>query len=424
METKDTAATTDTTAEDKKQPKLPVIRLGILAVVVSFALGLFWPTILEWFNPGPQSSTAPRITMPKEGESIQTDEFSVRLFQYYLKRIPTGNLVVTPNNVTRCLNELKKLTAEENAALFAPLNLCDKATASSASVHEGALLFCNRADVKPEQRENEAVFTAAFSTDLAMAHQEINSAVTAYTNGAITHMFSGSSAPRGTRMLAAAVLAFQADWYYPFYHHFTEEKVFHNADATRPRVSFMKADGNFRTVADPQGKWQAVALFMRNTPQGDADGTDSCALILILPTDADILSVRPLAASLTAQDYNAIRTALAQAEEKPATILLPRIRELAGRLDMFPALHAMGLGALTKADSAPFPTLSEATTFPLDGFYQQNIFSFRESADNIAVPTELDVSEKTLEFNRPFIWMLCPLTAPTPPYAMGVQEYM
>lgn len=421
METKDTA---ETTAEDKKQPKMPVIRLGILAVVAAFALGLFWPTIVEWFNPGPQTATAPRITMPKEGVSIQTDEFSVRLFQYYLKRIPTGNLVVTPNNVTQCLNELKKLTTEENAVLFDPLHLCDKATQSSASIHEGSLLFCNRADVKPGQRENEAVFTAAFSTDLAMAHQEINSAVTAYTNGAITHMFSGASAPRGTRMLAAAVTAFQAAWYYPFFQHFTEEKVFHNADATRPRVSFMKADGNFRTVADPQGKWKAVALFMRNTPQGDADGTDSCALILILPTDADILSARPLATGLTAQDYSAIRTALAQAEEKPATILLPRIRELAGRLDMFPALHAMGLGALTKADAAPFPALSDATPFPLDGFYQQNVFFFCESADNVAVPAALEPSEKTLEFNRPFIWMLCPLTSPTPPYAMGVQEYM
>ena len=421
METKDTA---ETTAKAAQPPKLPIMRWGLLAVVAAFALGLFWPTIVEWFNPGPQTATAPRITMPKEGESIQTDEFSVRLFQYYLKRIPTGNLVVTPNNVTQCLNVLKNLTTEENAPLFEPLHLCDTATQSSANLHEGALIFCNRTDAKPEQRKNEAIFTAAFSTDLAMAHQEINSAVTAYTNGAISHMFSGSSAPRGTRMLAAAVLAFQADWYYPFYQHLTEEKVFHNADATRPRVHFMKSNGNFRTAVDPQGKWQAVALMMRNTPRGDAAGTDSCALILILPSRADTLSARPLATSLTPQDYSTIRTALAQAEEKPATILLPRIRELAGRLDMFPALHAMGLGALTKADAAPFPTLSDTTPFPLDGFYQQNVFFFCESADNVAVPEELEPSEKTLEFNRPFIWMLCPLTAPSPPYAMGVQEYM
>ena len=40
------------------------------------------------------------------------------------------------------------------------------------------------------------------------------------------------------------------------------------------------------------------------------------------------------------------------------------------------------------------------------------------------MPAPFNGSATTLEFKRPFIWMLCPLTTPEPPYLMGVVEYM
>lgn len=408
--------------EEQKNSNPGTIKLGVLIVVVAFSLGLFYPTIIEWFNPTPKPPTELQITTPKEGENIPTDTFSVRLFHYYLNRVPTGNLIVTPDIITRSLNEIQRLADSQYTELFTPLQLHDKPTESSADIHSACFLFTNAKDTTKQVEENEIIYPVSFSDDLASAHQIMNAAVQARTNGAIEYMFSGSSAPKGTRVLAAAVLGFTADWYYPFYHHRTEDSVFRNADATRSKVPFMTAEGHFRVAQDPQGKWQAIALFLRNAAK--TENKEACAFIIILPTEEWPLSARPLASSLTAEDYGKIRTALAKAEEKAAIIKLPRISESSYRIDMFPALQAMGLRALADTHAAPFPALSSTTPFPLDGFYQQCSLRFRESAGNVGSPGTFPGSNTTLEINRPFVWMLCPLATPEPPYAMGVQEYL
>ncbi len=414
----------DTTEQESKAPgKLPMIRLGLFAVALSFFLGMYYTDIIDWLTQGEKPPTAIRIGELKDDRQVQTDTFSIRLFQYCIKKEPVGNLTVVPHAVSRCLNELQKMCTPEQAELFTPLQICPTEAKCAAAVHEGAFLFPNKADTL-EGAENEVVSPTEFSGDLAEAHQHINGLVNYYTNGAINRMFSSSSAPRSTRLLAAAVLGFRADWYYPIYPGNTEPATFRNADATKSKVAFMEAEGNYRIVQDPQGKWKAVAMFMRNTPQGDAAGHDSCALILILPQEELPLSARPLATELTPEDFNTIRTALAKAEESPATIKLPRVSGAEYRSDMFPALQAMGLAALVQPDAAPFPKLSKTTPFPLDGFYQQSAFTWEESAPTAVAPATFNGSGTTLEFNRPFIWMLCPLTTPAPPYLMGVVEYM
>ncbi len=414
----------DTTEQEEKKPgKLPMIRLGLFAVALSFFLGMFYTDIIDWWLAGEKPPTALRIGKLKDKEQVQTDTFSIRLFQYCLKKDPVGNLTIVPHAVSRCLNELQKNTTPELAELFTPLQISRTETTCAADIHEGAFLFTNKADTLGGVA-NGVITPTEFSGDLAATHQHINGLVNYYTNGAINRMFSSSSAPRSTRLLAAAVHGFRADWYYPIYYRHTEPAMFRNADATRSKVSFLKSDGNFRMAQDPQGKWKAVAMFMRNTPQGDAAGHESCALILILPQEELPLSARPLATELTTEDFNAIRTALAQAEESPATIKLPRITASEYRSDMFPALQAMGLTALVQQDAAPFPKLSQSSPFPLDGFYQQSSFTWEESAPSRVMPAAFNGSSTTLEFNRPFIWMLCPLTSPAPPYLMGVVEYM
>ncbi|MBR5213406.1 MAG: hypothetical protein IKV92_04000 [Akkermansia sp.] len=414
---------TTTEQEEKKPGKMPVIRLGLFAVALSFFLGMYYQDIIDWLAAGEKPPTALRIGAVKDGQQVQTDCFSVRLFQYYLKKEPVGNLTVVPHAVTACLTELKKHTTPELAEAFTPLQLSEKQARSAAAIFEGSFLFSNAADTL-DTAATGRVHPTEFSGDLALAHQSINGLVNYYTGGAIERMFSGSSAPRSTRLLAAAVHGFTADWYYPIYARHTEQDFFRNADATRSKVPFLKAEGNFRVVQDPQGKWKAAAMFMRNTPQGDHAGHDSCARILILPLEELPLSARPLATELTTEDFNAIRTALAKAEETAATIKLPRLSGREYRLDMFPSLQAMGLGGLIQRDAAPFPKLSKTTPFPLDGFYQQCSATWEESPDTAVMPAPFNGSATTLEFKRPFIWMLCPLTTPEPPYLMGVVEYM
>lgn len=415
---------------DHQEPAPPppnkkrIILLGVIGVTFAFFIGLASPNLMDWFTPSAKPPTAINISTPKEGEEIPTDEFSVRLFHYYLKKVSAGNMTVTPAAVTDCLRNLQRQTDAAHDSLFSPLNLNTESPDCSAEIQHTHMIFTNERDTLPQNREVEGILPIDFSENLAEAHSIMNLLAQSYTNGMITHMFSSASAPRGTRVLATTVLSATTDWYYPFHAHHTEQAEFTNADYTKSRVKFMKSEGNFRMVTDPEGKWKAVALFLRNAAEMALSGKDACALIIIIPTEEEYMSARPLATSLTAQDYGKIRTALARAQETPATIKLPRMEEVNERLDIFPALHAMGLGSLAAADAAPFPKLSERKPFPLDGFYQQCALNFVESPVLAAPPADQAGSTTTLEINRPFIWMLCPLATPEPPYAMGVREYL
>jgi hypothetical protein len=50
--------------------------------------------------------------------------------------------------------------------------------------------------------------------------------------------------------------------------------------------------------------------------------------------------------------------------------------------------------------------------------------AFEESPDYAVAPADVGTCDTTINFDRPFIWMLCPLTTSEPPYLMGVIEKM
>lgn len=403
----------------------PHFKLGALAVMFSFVLGICFPYIKEWMLAKEAPPTPLRITPPAAGQQVQTDAFSVQLFQYYLQN--TGdNLTITPDATTQCLSALKLKATPEAAALFTPLQLCGKPAQSSAALINEACLFTNAADTLPQNEENSIVYQAPFSADYTKALQLVNGVIYRLSGGSISNMCCSASAPPTTRILATTLVNFKADWYYPIYTAHTKQQIFRNADGVKKEVPFMQAKGNFRIATDPKGEWKAVALFMRNTPQGDAAGHDSCALILIQPTATAAISARPLATRLNVADYNNIRTALATASETSATIGLPRICELRTLLDVrsIPVLQDLGLGAITESQAAPFPGLSATTPFPLTGFIQYNVVTFEESPDHAVAPADVGPCDTTINFDRPFIWMLCPLTTAEPPYLMGVIEKM
>lgn len=403
----------------------PHFKLGTLAVLCSFVLGICYPYIKGWFLGEEAKPTPLRITALPPGQQAQTDAFSVRLFQFYLQET-RDNLTIAPDATTQCLYALQMKATPEAAALFAPLQLCSKPAQSSANIINKACLFTNKEGSIPQNDENSIVYTAPFSADIIKAIQMVNAVVFRLSDGNIRNMYDSYSAPATTRILATAIVNFKADWHYPIYAEHTKNKTFLNADGAKKEVPFIRAKGNFRIAADPKGEWTAVAMFMRNTPQGDTTGHDSCALILIQPAAPEPISARPLAARLNVADYNNIRTALATAAETPATISMPRICELRTQLDMrvIRVLQDLGLGAITESQSAPFPGLSASTPFPLTGFVQHNIVTFGESPDNAVAPTAVGTEAVTINFDRPFIWMLCPLTTPEPPYLMGVIEKM
>lgn len=404
----------------------PYIKLGSLGVLFSFVLGICFPSIKDWLTATEQPPTALRINKPQDGQQVQTDAFSVHLFQYYLSKVPEGNLTIMPDTASQCLTALKSKASPETTALFTPLQICERKTQSSAEITEAACLFTNAKDTIPQSAENSIVYPAPFSEDIVSALQTVNNTIYGVSNRSVSHMFSSTTAPHTTCILAATVIDFKPDWYYPIRAEQTKPNQFRNADGSRSEVPFMQANGRFRIADDPQGRWKAVAMFMRNTPQGDAAGHDSCALILIQPQTNGTPGARPLAAALTTTDYNSIRTALATAEEKPATINLPRIYNMETRLDMrlIPVLQDLGLGAITEPNAAPFPGLSATAPFPLSGFIQHSRVSFVESPASAVAPTEVTTVDSPIDFDRPFIWMLCPLTAPEPPYLMGVIEFM
>ena len=403
----------------------PHFKLGALAVVFSFVLGICYPYLKGWFLGKEAVPTPVRITELPAGQQVQTDAFSVRLFQYYLQK--TGdNLTIAPDATAQCLYALQMKATPQAAALFAPLQLSGKAAQSSAEIINNACLFTNKDDTIPQNDENSIVYTAPFSADATKAMQMVNGVIFRLSGGSISNMYNIITAPATTRILASAIVNFKADWHYPIYTAHTHNKTFLNADGGKKEVPFMQAKGNFRIATAPTGEWTAVAMFMRNTPQGDAAGHDSCALILIQPTVSTPLSARPLAARLNVADYNNIRTALATATDTPATISMPRICELRTQLDMqtIPLLQDFGLGAITDSQTASFPGLSSTTPFPLTGFAQHSIVTLSESTDDAIPPAEVSEGATSINFDRPFIWMLCPLTSPEPPYLMGVIEKM
>lgn len=411
----------------EKLQQIPlVVRKGVAIVVLAFVAGLLYPAMKEWFNPTIAPSTPPRVTLPAAGETLRTHAFTVELWQQLLRQVPEGNVVLTPNMLNQCLVQLQDLAAEEHAESFTRLQLTRPKTESTTAVHEGAFFFANEKDVLSHSAtlQESIVYGADFVGDLAMAHKLLNTAVKNATDGMVPLMFNSTSAPRGTRLLGCAVAGYTADWYYPIYAHRTEKATFRNADATQSKVEMMRAEGRFRMVQSTAGNWKAVAIPMRNNPACDDGKRDSCALILIQPIEELPLSAHPLAEQLTQADFDAIRSALATAPEQDATIKLPRFAYNNSRLDVFPLLHAMGLGAITKRDGSPFPKISATQPFPLDGLYQQCTLVFKESPENATAPAPVGGSSNTLEFNRPFLWLLVPLTTANPPYAMGLVEYL
>lgn len=409
---------------EKLQQIPPAVTKGVVIVALSFILGLCYPLLKKSFSAERETSTPPRTTLPSSPEGIQTDAFSIALFQHVLNQVPEGNVVITPNSISHCLSELGRHADSEHREMFQKLQLQAAPTNSTLEIFESSFLFTNAADTLPSVAEQGIIHTADFSGNLVEAHQILNSYVYNGSGGLIPLMFNGSTAPRSSRLLASATVGYRTDWYYPIRPEQTNKEIFYNADGTKPRVHMMQANGRFRLAQDPAGKWKAAALFMRNAPQFDTGEADTCALIIIQPTDEFPLSARPLAESLTPQQYSNIRTALAQSQDHAATIKLPRFSFNNTRLDMFPSLHVMGLSSITRRNAAPFPQISSTQPFPLDGFYQQCTIQVEESPDHTPAAEIMGSQPHSWEFNRPFIWMLMPLTASGAPYAMGIIEYL
>lgn len=400
-----------------------VVKNGIIIGMLAFALGLAYPMLSEWLVPEPPTVPEPRVTLPQQGSSVQTDAFSVHLFHAAMEAYPEGNITLAPNSLAVCLKHLQKLSSPDTAAAVQALNLPQSLQVSSAAVHEAACLFVDSsATLKPAKEEN-ITYPVPFTGYLADAHRDINGRLSTYTNGGVDSVANSVTAPRGTRFIATAALSLKADWYVPMPLHETTKDKFNNADGSKTDVQLMKAKGKIRIAHDPQGKWVATALFLHNSATPTAEEQDACALILIYPPVDDSLSARPLAQQLQKEDYDAIRTALAQATPTAAEVSLPRFSMHGNTQNMAHIMHKLGLSALF-APNATYPALTEEAPFPLDAFYLQCDLRFAECEAQPGSPQAPIGCQTKLKFTRPFIWMLAPLTSPHAPYAMGVLDNM
>lgn len=399
----------------------PIIKNGIIITAVAFTIGIFSPYIRDVLMPQPLQQAGPRITLPAEGETVQTDAFSINLLHAAVQTTQEGNIVITPNAIAVCLEHLQQAADEQTAAPIRALRLPTQMQESSATIREAACLFADSsAELKPT-RQNSIVFPVALTGNLAGAHRDINGRISTYTDGAVSHLANSVTIPRGYHFIATAVLSFHGSWQVPMPLHLTEKGKFDNADGSRTEVKMMKAEGDFRIATDPAGKWVATALFYRSSTEPALATKDDCALILIRPLTKQ-LSARPLAEQLQVQDYNAIRQALALAPPTSATITLPRFSLHNHTQDLSAMLCALGAARLYSHTEAAFPGIAEASHFPLDAFYQQCELSFSECDPYPGAPSPTHAPYTKLEFSGPFIWMLAPLTSSQAPYAMGVLE--
>ena len=240
------------------------------------------------------------------------------------------------------------------------------------------------------------VAQAPFSADPAKAADEINQAISAATDGHISHLVSASMLGNIGWVLTSA-LYLNAKWAAPFDPGKTEPGPFTPAGAKPVTVKFMNGDGFPYASA---GGWQAVSLAYQGgklamTALLPPTGSGSCAL----PSGASLASI---AASFG--QPGAV-----------ANVSLPRVSlDTAGDVgDMKPTLERLGMGVAFD-QGADFSGLSpEACCI---GFVQQaatlqvgekgTVAAAAAAVGVVAASSEVPEPARTITFNRPYLLLI------------------
>ncbi len=356
-----------------------------------------------------------RLTAPQHLQAPY-GEFPLRLLRATMQAQPGGNVLVAPNAMAVLLKRLKDLSGGVSREALDTLPLPTEWTMSSVEIRELVLLFPEATVPLCPGRELEAdIVPVPFRQSVSDAFIAINKEIALLSTNKLDRTAGSETVDAATSLMVFDGVAFRAAWSHTVDKEETLPGAFFNGSGGMPNVPMMSHSGKFRVARDKNGKWEAVALFFRNSVK---EGDTAC-MVAVLPREN---SARSFAARTLTPDMLAeIRCALYEATPEPCLIEMPRLIYPAVVQDAHAVFSLLGLGRLFM-DEAPFPELSRQSPLHIDKALQQ--FSVQLTEEG-GTRQKSDMTEKLpvrLRFDRPFVWFVGTLTSPEPPYLMGIVE--
>ncbi|MBQ4614231.1 MAG: hypothetical protein IJB31_04820 [Akkermansia sp.] len=389
------------------------LRHSLLLTTLAFGAGLGFTLWQQNKFPGveaPQPATqeAPQQEPPAQiKQEIRSDEFTLRLLQAAMQ-CQEGNILLAPHALAENLGILQELSQGDTKAELETLHLPTERQTAAEEAGAVAFLFSentlNYCDDTPADSTIPVPMEGHAGEPLVL----LNSLLADATGEENAHFINGDHLAEGTRIISFSALHLAPTWQLPLQSFKTPNADFYNADGSMPRIRMLQCSGTIRRAQAADGSWQAVALFMKLSPQSPED---EC-LLLILPNNN---SARRFAEQWDVAQINAIRKALAEAEPTPLCVEFPRLVFSPPTQDLSPLLQTLGLKKLL----TPEADLSKlATDTPL--YLNAALLKCR-------IPiTENTVNEPggipDIRFDKPFIWCIGSLSTPAPPYALGIVE--
>lgn len=391
------------------------ILLCLLGIFIGLSARLLLPLATEaaagkTAEAGP--NRCPAVKLPEKG--VQTDAFSLHLFQKALERQPEADSVLVAPYSTKILlgsmAEQFELKGEA-AAQIAPTQQGIDDSGSSAPV-ELSVRFMADQDL---QRARDSALKAEwlpFRSDYPEAVSQFNARFASFFKA--TYNGTQHYVTQETRLVAQELSRFAYPWLCPFRRADTDKGDFDNADGALPQVEMMRCRAPFRMAEAEDGSWKAIALFF--APQ-KGKGATPVAFIGIIPQG----NAREFAANLTPEQLSAVRTALAKAEYAMVRVELPRMGIISAPTDATALLQDIGITAPFDIRQADFSTLTPEK-IAMNGVIQRIAVSLTEDTAPHAKDEQIEAAGPAISFNRPFLWLICDLTTPTAPYFIGLVE--
>ena len=348
----------------------------------------------------------------------EPEPFALKAFREAVKNTP-GNVAFSPSSMEGVLRLLRRGAQGETAAELDGAGISPVPPVAGSGVSEAESLFVD-SSLEP------ALLPAVRSLDIRVlplqknpqeAVNIINSWVSEHTRGMIPDLFNANSLRGASPMAMVAVnaTAMEAQWQVPFSPDKTVNQEFYCADGSSPTVQMMMLRKS-QYVAHGED-WDAVALFYKR--KEGASGR--LCLVAILPEG----NARDFVASLTAEKYAEISSALQQFTRRRIVLGLPRFELRTGTKSWKSVLQACGLSRLfsSQADFRGFMNRPLYVSDVCQSCYVKVDEQGTKAAAATAAVVLLSAAPRRTErliFNRPFIWAIMNMDSPQSPFFMGL----
>lgn len=385
--------------------KMPII-LAILATVGLLAGG----GAGYMMKKPPQEEAKAEESAPKQ--ELQTDAFSLLLFKQALKE-NKGNVLVAPHLLSQALSALQEIAAGKTKQELQALGLSHVSTPRNAEPVKATLLAMDYN--LPRGEAASSVMPLPFSDKVPMALSLFNGMLAPATGMPDAQLADSKMVTNRTKLLAGCAAFCKKDWAIPFHPANSRMADFDSAGGGMPHFRQMRSRGAYSTAKAEDGSWRAVALPFKS----EGITGPSLVYIAILPAG----DARQFATSLSADQLNNIRKALAEAPAEDTLVEIPRIELTVLPYDLRDSLRRMGLKALFDTETADFSPLTPEKVH-LAALVQSFSVSLVESASAASADDSLDYAKNLISLNRPYIWLIADLATSTPVEFFGLVEDM